>query len=183
MYLLATLLGTYYQQGASFIQSYNHVPLVFIMQLLFHSITTVFSYSFFYLIAAVNFYLTAVNMRQWKCFVNHEVLHTVLCVCAIIKLCLLWFIVACSSKHLSAFVCFFLLFNMMLIKKNVSFLMSLVWISTIKVPLQVGPFHTNWSILFCVSTSGQYPAAAAPFSQLIYKNVNVPVYTTLKGVS
>lgn len=28
----------------------------------------------------------------------------------------------------------------------------------------------------------QYPAAG-PFTQLIYKNINVPVYTTLKGVS
>lgn len=39
---------------------------------------------------------------------------------------------------------------------------------------------------FAVSVAGsnlpQYPAAG-PFTQLIYKNINVPVYTTLKGVS
>lgn len=105
VYLLATLLGTCYQQGASFIQSYNHVPLVFIKQLLFYSIATVFFYFiflFFYLIAAINFYLTAVNMRQWKRFLNHEVLHTFLCVCAIMKLCLLWFILL---LHVAANIC------------------------------------------------------------------------------
>ncbi len=32
------------------------------------------------------------------------------------------------------------------------------------------------------SSLPQYPAAG-PFTQLIYKNINVPVYTTLKGVS
>lgn len=37
------------------------------------------------------------------------------------------------------------------------------------------------SVCVSGSASPQYPAAG-PFTQLIYKNINVPVYTTLKGV-
>lgn len=35
---------------------------------------------------------------------------------------------------------------------------------------------------FAGSNLPQYPLAG-PFTQLIYKNINIPVYTTLKGVS
>lgn len=34
---------------------------------------------------------------------------------------------------------------------------------------------------FAVSTSPQYPVAG-PFTHLIYKNISIPVYSTLKGV-
>lgn len=39
-----------------------------------------------------------------------------------------------------------------------------------------------YCVYFAGSNLPQYPAAG-PFTQLIYKNINVPVYTTLKGVS
>lgn len=41
---------------------------------------------------------------------------------------------------------------------------------------------TNVPVYVAGSNLPQYPAAG-PFTQLIYKNINVPVYTTLKGVS
>lgn len=42
--------------------------------------------------------------------------------------------------------------------------------------------NKHFPVYVAVSNLPQYQAAG-PFTQLIYKNINVPVYTTLKGVS